>query len=438
MKHTIGGNVVIRNGLKYDYCFVPCILSMLPICDVINVCDSDSTDGTREILDDLAKRHSKIQVLNYPWKNPVGNVDAVLDWENWSRERLGTDYHLMLEADEVLGPESYDHILNAAQGDGKVLGMWRYNFWKNEKLTLAPGTILSPQVVRFAPTSFWLGGDAPHPKASQTEPAADWSALAHCKIYHYGFLRKQEAYLEKYREIMKIINGSEYADPSGSEKIRNAVKAGKDWMDEFQFPLQSFYGDHPPLALPWLKARGFAVEPRIPKPNAMSETAKYRHLTARYCQGCGVDVASQGDRVVPWAMSFDLPPAEFAIYCSNHPPKGPIHLRGHATALPFDSGSLDFVYSSHLLEDYLDWEPVLKEWVRVLRPGGTLIILVPDKKLWNEAIAKGQPPNCSHKHESYAGELSTYAERIGVTVVKDELTAQFEGDYSVLFVATKL
>jgi SAM-dependent methyltransferase len=169
-----------------------------------------------------------------------------------------------------------------------------------------------------------------------------------------------------------------------------------------------------------------------------SETAKYRHLVACYCDGCGVDIASQGDRVVPWAISFDLPAAEFAFYCSNQPAKGPIHLRGHATALPFESNSLNFVYSSHLLEDYLDWEPVLKEWVRVLQPGGKLIILVPDKVLWNEAIARGQPPNCSHKHEAYAGELSTYAARIGVKVLYDELTKQFEGDYSILFIGLKL
>jgi SAM-dependent methyltransferase len=168
-----------------------------------------------------------------------------------------------------------------------------------------------------------------------------------------------------------------------------------------------------------------------------SETGKYRHLTAKHCSGAGVDIASQGSVVVPWAFSFDLPREEFDYYNSNNPPKGPIHLRGHATKLPFENDSLDFVYSSHLLEDYEDWIQPLREWTRVLKPGGNLIILVPDKKLWNEAIEKGQPPNCSHKHESYAGELSTYATMMGWTVVHDELTNCFPGDYSVLFVAKR-
>lgn len=177
---------------------------------------------------------------------------------------------------------------------------------------------------------------------------------------------------------------------------------------------------------------------------ARSETAKYRFATIAYCHrddgtpGCGVDIASQGDSVVPWAIAFDLPKPEFDFYCANQPAKGPIQLRGHADKLPFDDNSLDFVYSSHLLEDYLDWTPVLKEWVRVLKPGGNLIILVPDKKLWNEAIAKGQPPNCSHKHESYVGELSTYAPGLGLKVIEDRLTAVVPEDYSILFVGRKL
>lgn len=175
----------------------------------------------------------------------------------------------------------------------------------------------------------------------------------------------------------------------------------------------------------------------------MSETSKYRHLTQQYCYnrdgkpGVVLDVASQGDPVVPWAWSLDLPPDKFAWYNSGNLPPNPIQLRGDAAKLTLDDNSVDCLYSSHLLEDYADWEPVLKEWVRVIKPGGKLVILVPDKALWAAALAKGQPPNCEHRHESYAGELSTYADRIGVAVIEDRLTEQFEGDYSILFVAVK-
>jgi len=171
----------------------------------------------------------------------------------------------------------------------------------------------------------------------------------------------------------------------------------------------------------------------------MSETAKYRLLTIPYCVGAGVDIASQGDAVVPWAMSFDLPEKEFLKYSSGNPPKGPIHLRGHAHKLPFDSASLDFVYSSHLLEDFEDWLPVLAEWCRCVKVGGKLIILIPDKTLWNEAIANGQPPNNSHKHEGSVGELSKiFARYFGhFQVLEDQLTNLYPGDYTIMFVARR-
>lgn len=105
--------------------------------------------------------------------------------------------------------------------------------------------------------------------------------------------------------------------------------------------------------------------------------------------------------------------------------------------MPFKNGTLDFVYSSHLLEDFFDWDPILTEWIRVLAPGGRLVILVPDKRLWADALARGQPPNCEHRHESYPGELTKYAKRLGLKVETDALTNCFPGDYTILFVGVK-
>lgn len=170
-----------------------------------------------------------------------------------------------------------------------------------------------------------------------------------------------------------------------------------------------------------------------------SETEKYRSLTAPYCTGAGVDIASQGISVVPWAMSFDLPEEEFLHYSSGQPPKGPIHLRGHADSLPFQTGSLDFVYSSHFLEDVFEWNPILAEWTRCIKVGGKLVILVPDKELWNAAIARGQNPNCAHRHESRVGELTEiFTSFFGhFKVLRDQLTAITPEDYTIIFVAER-
>lgn len=165
----------------------------------------------------------------------------------------------------------------------------------------------------------------------------------------------------------------------------------------------------------------------------MSELAKFKHLVEPYCKGCVLDVGSQGSSVIEHAWQLDLPPAEFKKYNGGNPPQGPIQLRGDARKLPVESGSLSALIASHVLEDFLKWTPILTEWVRVLKPGGYLIILVPDHERFRAAVAAGQPDNLSHVHEARVGELSTYAPALGLSVIEDRLV---DDSYTILFVAS--
>ncbi len=191
----------------------------------------------------------------------------------------------------------------------------------------------------------------------------------------------------------------------------------------------------------------------------MSETARYRQFTVPYCMvpnpdpnrfppphfgervpGCGVDLASGGDPVVPWAWQLELPPDQYAYYNSNCPVRGPIQLRGDATTHCASEGNcLDFVYCSHLLEDLEEarWDAVLSMWSSMLKPGGYLIILTPEHYLWNAAIRRGQPPNCSHTHEPLLGEVGKHGKAVGLEIVEDRLTALTPEDYTILTVLRK-
>jgi SAM-dependent methyltransferase len=174
--------------------------------------------------------------------------------------------------------------------------------------------------------------------------------------------------------------------------------------------------------------------------NYPSETSKYLKLTTPYCKGCGLDIASQGSPVVPWAWQLDLPPAEFDHYNAGHAPRGPIQLRGRAESLPVETGSLDFVYSSHLMEDFPQekWPEIMGEWSRVLKSGGYLIILVPERTRWAAALARGQSPNCSHSGpEPVEGDMTKAAEKIGLKVIIDKMTDLWPEDYSILGVFQK-
>jgi SAM-dependent methyltransferase len=48
--------------------------------------------------------------------------------------------------------------------------------------------------------------------------------------------------------------------------------------------------------------------------------------------------------------------------------------------------SLDFVHSSHCLEHMNDPAEALQHWLRVLKPGGHLVVLVPDEDMYEQGI----------------------------------------------------
>ena len=51
---------------------------------------------------------------------------------------------------------------------------------------------------------------------------------------------------------------------------------------------------------------------------------------------------------------------------------------GDGQSLPFRDAVLDYVCSRHSLEHMPDWPEALREWVRCLKPGGILCVVVPD------------------------------------------------------------
>lgn len=143
-----------------------------------------------------------------------------------------------------------------------------------------------------------------------------------------------------------------------------------------------------------------------------SETSKCRARLAPYCQGDGIDLGFGGDPITPSAIRMDKPD-QYGTVGSY-----PAQLRGDAADLRwFRDGSLDYVFSSHVLEDFHDTEAVLREWLRVLRPGGRLVIFCPDEARFRAHCARtGQPYNTNHVHAHFSLDyVKCLLDRLGST-----------------------
>ncbi len=68
----------------------------------------------------------------------------------------------------------------------------------------------------------------------------------------------------------------------------------------------------------------------------------------------------------------------------------------------FASQSLDFVFSSHLLEHIEDYKSALKEWWRVIKPGGYLILYLPHKDFYPNIGEEGANPDHKHDFEQFS------------------------------------
>jgi 2-polyprenyl-6-hydroxyphenyl methylase/3-demethylubiquinone-9 3-methyltransferase len=82
---------------------------------------------------------------------------------------------------------------------------------------------------------------------------------------------------------------------------------------------------------------------------------------------------------------------------------------GSATSLPWADGAFDIVLCPELLEHVADWESVLKEAVRVTRPGGVLYVSTTNR------LCPVQAEFTLPAYSWYPGPLKRYYERLSVT-----------------------
>lgn len=167
----------------------------------------------------------------------------------------------------------------------------------------------------------------------------------------------------------------------------------------------------------------------------ISETSKHRALVSGWCVGTGLDLGSGGDPIVPTAIQVE----RHDNYCPFFDTKYPPQIRGDATRLVwFADNSLEYVFASHLIEDFTadEQKMVLAEWGRVVKPGGHIVLLAPEKNRWKEALKRGQPANMAHKHEPEIGEFTKVFKEFGNWDVLEDRFCDGT-DYSMFFVARK-
>lgn len=149
-----------------------------------------------------------------------------------------------------------------------------------------------------------------------------------------------------------------------------------------------------------------AWRPDIPEAD---ETGKIRFELVPYTRGRGIDVGVGSFKAFPHFIGIDNNQDERLF---GTPAKHADIIVPDGTELPiFASEFFDFVYSSHTLEHIKDYKKALKEWWRLIKPGGHLCLYLPHKDLYPNIGTPGYNPD--HKHDFLPQDIVDAMDELG-------------------------
>lgn len=164
-----------------------------------------------------------------------------------------------------------------------------------------------------------------------------------------------------------------------------------------------------------------------------NESGKVMWELPQYTRGRGLDIGCGPDKAFPHFIGVDNY-TDTALFGIQMKPD----VVSDCTRLDvFGSASMDFVYSSHLLEHVAPEkvEGTLKEWMRVLKPHGYLVLYLPDEDEYPKVGEEGANPD--HKWNVSYERLIGYMKQVGGWELLRFEKRNKEREYSLFFVFRK-
>jgi predicted SAM-dependent methyltransferase len=112
------------------------------------------------------------------------------------------------------------------------------------------------------------------------------------------------------------------------------------------------------------------------------EVSKIRWELVPYTRGRGLDLGCGPEKGFPHFRGIDS--NKDAALFGIHAMAADFIIPTCEVLDDFANASQDFIFSSHLLEHIVEHEKALREWWRILRPGGYMCLYLPHKDSLSE------------------------------------------------------
>lgn len=234
------GFTLLRNGVKYDYCFREALISLNGITSKTILALGESDDGTEEAVSDL----EFLQIVPTVWDDSLREGGLILSQQTnvaleEAKKRYGeleNSWGVYLQCDEVFHEDDYELIkedLRKAGEEGYDTVAFRYfHFWMTHD-QVAINKKWYPQEIR----AVRLNGNIESWGDAQTFRNHNRTYYSEGRIFHYGHVREEDSYKSKKADILKLYHKD--------EKLSKYKRREKRFDNQTE--MLSFYGKHPAI-----------------------------------------------------------------------------------------------------------------------------------------------------------------------------------------------
>ena len=252
---TLGGTLIVRDAIKYDYCVLEAVRSLAPICSQFVILDCGSTDGTLDQLQTLSGEFPQVEIHQGGDWECLPDYYRLSELTNRASALLKTKWHFNIQADEVLHESCWPSVLEAIKGPPKPLFVRRLNLFgdvdrmlrQTHEVEQPCGTV----ICRLAPARNRSMGDAENLYAP---PGADMSFCNRCTLFHYSFVRRDKEHIRKIIDVQSWFWGAKSVPDQRAVKMEPEGKFHWDqfkpaeWLSPLPMP-------HPQAAMTWVNRR---------------------------------------------------------------------------------------------------------------------------------------------------------------------------------------
>jgi len=255
---SLGGSIFTHNAIEFDYCIAESIASLCGVCDDVVVLDASSTDNTVDVLMECSSKFPNLRVITGARWDCAKNYDRLPILANEAKSHLKTDWHFMLQADEVIHESSYRHIKNCVVNRkgftsyfcrrinlfGDMNHYLRFDLEQHKKPC-------SDIVIRLAKTNFSAVGDA---ESLGVDPAfLGGDKIEEIQIWHYGYVRRDANGIKKTINMQSWFHGEGSTPDSRVVAMTDNVYHWEQMKERSDLARISW--EHPHISKAWADER---------------------------------------------------------------------------------------------------------------------------------------------------------------------------------------